>query len=231
MRRLTLILSCVLLGGLVRARAQTAMDVMAATSTAEELNMAGQARGVTRSAISTVFGGTQPANAPAAGAAPAAAPAAGAPPAVGAWDAATAPVGGATAGGAAAGAPAGNGATAADARRDPFRPFTLSLHADVEETEIVSPLQRYELPQLRLAGVVLAMRPPRAMLQDNAGMGFIVTPGTPIGRRHGVVKAIEPRRIVVEEQVLDYYGNQQPKDVVIEMPQEDKHDDKAQEKP
>jgi hypothetical protein len=222
-------LLCVLLGGVTRAAAQTAMDVMAATSTAEELNMAGQARSVTHSAINTVFGGTQPANAaspPAAGGAPAA-------PAAGAWDAATAP-GGAAPVDAAPGGAAANGAAApgaADARRDPFRPFTLSLHADVEETEILSPLQRYELPQLRLAGVVLAMRPPRAMLQDNAGMGFIVTPGTPIGRRHGVVKAIEPRRIVVEEQVLDYYGNPQPKDVVIEMPQEDKRDDKAQEKP
>ena len=70
----------------------------------------------------------------------------------------------------------------------------------------------------RLAGVVLEMRPPRAMLQDNSGMGYIVTPGTPIGRRHGVVKAIEPGRLVVEEHVLDYYGRQQPHQVVIEMP-------------
>ena len=62
---------------------------------------------------------------------------------------------------------------------------------------------------------------PRAMLQDNSGMGFIVTPGTPIGRRHGVVKAIEPRRVVVEEHMLDYYGREQLHEVVIEMPKDD----------
>ena len=41
---------------------------------------------------------------------------------------------------------------------------------------------------------------------------------------------LEPRRIVVEELVLDYYGRQQAHQVVIEMLTEDKRDDKAQEK-
>ncbi|MDX2169587.1 MAG: pilus assembly protein PilP, partial [Deltaproteobacteria bacterium] len=128
------------------------------------------------------------------------------------------------------GAPPAEGVAAeVDARRDPFRPFTLSLNGDAEDPNApLSPLQRYELPQLRLAAVVLESSPPRAMLQDNSGMGFIVTPGTPIGRRHGVVKSIEPRRIVVEELVLDYYGRQQAHQVVIEMPKDDKKDDKAE---
>ena len=60
------------------------------------------------------------------------------------------------------------------------------------------------------------------MLQDNAGMGYIVTPGTPIGRRRGVVKSIEPRRVVVEEHIIDYYGREQTHQVVIEMARDDK---------
>jgi type IV pilus assembly protein PilP len=110
----------------------------------------------------------------------------------------------------------------ADRGRDPFRPFTLDLRPETHESEIVTPLQRYELPQLRLAGVVLDLATPRAMLQDNSGMGFIVTPGTPIGRRRGVVKSIEPRRVIVEETILDYYGRAQVHQVVIEMPKEEK---------
>ncbi len=234
-----------LLAGALPAAAQTMMDTTVATSTAEELNGAHQARAVTRSAISTVFGAGQSAPgaaAPAPEAAPAAAvpPAAGLnpPPAVGAptgenaWSAATA---GASDAAAAPPPVDGDGAlvveAAVDPRRDPFRPFTLNLTGEGPEVGgLVSPLQRYELPQLRLAAVVLASNPPRAMLQDNSGMGYIVTPGTPIGRRHGVVKSIEPRRIVVEELVLDYYGRQQAHQVVIEMPRDDKSD-KAQEKP
>jgi Tfp pilus assembly protein PilP len=59
------------------------------------------------------------------------------------------------------------------------------------------------------------------MLEDNSGMGFIVTPGTPIGRNRGVVTAIEPRRIVVEEKLIDYYGHEQTQRVFLEMPKDE----------
>jgi type IV pilus assembly protein PilP len=127
-----------------------------------------------------------------------------------------------------AGAPATDGdpgepvAAVPDKGRDPFRPFTLDLRSETYDNEPATPLQRYELPELRLAGIVLDLKTPRAMLQDNSGMGYIVVAGTPIGRRRGVVKAIEARRVVVEEHVLDYYGHEQVTQVVIEMPNDEK---------
>jgi type IV pilus assembly protein PilP len=208
------------------ATAQTAGDAamaVAATQDAEK-EMAGQARHVTKSAITAVFGGGTAPAAPA----PAGQPAAAAPAAGGAnakaWDAMDAQAGGPAAGEIPGEGQAPPADTAlGDGRRDPFRPFTLDLqHAETQEDEPQSPLQRYEIAQLKLTGLVLEMRPPRAMLQDNSGMGYIVTPGTPIGRRHGVVKSIEPGRLVVEEIVLDYYGRQQPHQVVVEMPKDDK---------
>jgi type IV pilus assembly protein PilP len=114
------------------------------------------------------------------------------------------------------------------AKRDPFRPFTLDLRPEVPHDAPLTPLQRYELPQLRVAAILLHTLPPRAMLEDNSGMGFIVTPGTPIGRNRGVVKTIESRRIVVEEKTLDYYGNEQVQNVVLEMPQDAKQQDDGQ---
>jgi Tfp pilus assembly protein PilP len=191
-----------------------------------EVGMAAEARAVSKSAIDKVFGaGTGASDAAAAGAAP--------PPGdANAWAAEDAQAGA---------APAIEAAEApidptdpADGRRDPFRPFTLDLRGAVQEVEILSPLQRFEIAQLKLTGLVLDMAPPRAMLQDNSGMGFIITPGTPIGRRHGVVKSIEPGRVVVEEMVLDYYGRQQTHQVVMEMPRDDQGDEKkkkGQEKP
>jgi type IV pilus assembly protein PilP len=198
-----------------------------AKTAAEEAAMAGQARDVTRSAINTVFGSGQ-------GAAPGAAPADSAPAAP--VDADVAAIDGAVA--AAVVDPNADPAPGeevavevVDTRRDPFRPFTLDLRPAMDDTEILSPLQRFELPQLRLAGVVLDLATPRAMLQDNNGMGYIVTPGTPIGRRRGVVRSIEPRRVVVEEIVLDYYGRETTHQVVIDMPTDDKSDSASQEKP
>lgn len=104
-------------------------------------------------------------------------------------------------------------------RRDPFRPFTLDLHPEGHVQ--LTPLQRYELGQLTVVGTVWEMSPPRAMVEDSVGMGYIVTPGTLIGRNGGVVTAIEPERVVVEERVLDFYGKEQANRIVMETPKEE----------
>lgn len=214
-----------------RAAGQDAGDPAAAVQSGSQAEAVGAARDSVKSLVGKVFGGG--AGAPPAPPAPPAPAQAGAPlqpvappalpPAAGA---AGAPVGVPAAGaaGAEAGAPVEEAMTppAVLARgRDPFRPFTFGLR-ETQEDELLTPLQRLELRQLRLAGVVLDLKPPRAMLQDASGMGFIVVPGTPIGRRHGVVKAIEAQRVIVEERVLDYYGREQVSQVVIEMPKETK---------
>lgn len=103
-------------------------------------------------------------------------------------------------------------------RRDPFRPFTLDMHPEARAQ--LTPLQRYELGQLTVVGTIWDLRPPRAMVEDSAGMGYIVTLGTPIGREGGVVTAIEPQRIVVEERVIDFYGKEQVNRIVMETPTE-----------
>ena len=103
-------------------------------------------------------------------------------------------------------------------RRDPFRPFTLDIRPEVRTQW--TPLQRYELGQLSVVGTVWELSPPRAMVEDSVGMGYIVTVGTPIGRNGGVVTAIEPQRVVVEERVLDFYGKEQINRIVMETPKE-----------
>ena len=103
-------------------------------------------------------------------------------------------------------------------RRDPFRPFTLDIRPEARTQ--LTPLQRYELGQLIVVGTVWELSPPRAMVEDSVGMGYIVTIGTPIGRSGGVVTAIEPQRIVVEERILDFYGKEQINRVVMETPRE-----------
>jgi len=105
-------------------------------------------------------------------------------------------------------------------RRDPFRPFTLDMRPEAPRVAL-TPLQRYELGQLTVVGTVWAVNPPRAMLEDSAGMGFIVSIGTPIGRNGGVVTGIEPERVIVEERIFDFYGKEQVNRVVMETPKDD----------
>lgn len=106
-------------------------------------------------------------------------------------------------------------------RRDPFRPFTLDLRPDITKEDPLTPLQQYELRQLKLTAVLWGLSPPLAMVEDDVGMGYIVSPGTPIGRHGGIVQAIEPGRVMVEESTLDFYGNRQVTRVVLEIPREE----------
>jgi Tfp pilus assembly protein PilP len=117
-------------------------------------------------------------------------------------------------------APAAEAAQPITRRRDPFRPFTLDIRPSEARVQL-SPLQRYELGQLTVVGTVWAVSPPRAMLEDSSGMGFIVTIGTLIGPNGGQVTAIEPERVVIEEHVTDFYGKEQVNRVVMETPKEE----------
>lgn len=116
-------------------------------------------------------------------------------------------------------APAGRQPYDVSAHRDPFAPPRLTGVADAR-----TPLENYQLGQLKLVGVV---EQPfaggyRAMVEDSAGLGYIITTGTPIGSSGGVVRSIEPRRVVIEESTRDFYGDVKPKEVVMELPQEDR---------
>ena len=149
-------------------------------------------------------------------------PAEAALPAADAWPTEGAPLAGAAPpGGTAEDRTAPQTAAVAAGRRDPFRPFTLDIRPDLETAEPLTPLQQYELRQLTVTAVMWGLTPALAMLEDDMGMGFIVSPGTPIGRHGGIVKAIEPGQVVVEESVLDFYGNRQVNRVVLEIPHEE----------
>ncbi len=98
-------------------------------------------------------------------------------------------------------------------RRDPFRPFNLTVRSNVRRRENLSPLERYELGQLKLVGVILDSKEPRAMVEDSAGLGYVVKVGTPIGASDGVVKAIKQNEIIIEEFFVDLYGARKRRDV------------------
>ncbi len=108
-------------------------------------------------------------------------------------------------------------------KRDPFRsPFLLVLEQETPET-VKTPLQRFDLEQLKLVGIILKANEYRALIEDSEGLGYIVTKGTPIGLKGGVIKAIESKRVVVEEYETDFYGNRRVQkrelQLVAETPQ------------
>jgi Tfp pilus assembly protein PilP len=103
-------------------------------------------------------------------------------------------------------------------RRDPFRPFTLNARGTpARRSENLSPLERYELGQLKLVGVLWDMKEPNAMVEDSAGLGYRIKVGTLIGSNDGKVKAIQRDGIVVEEFYVDLYGAKSKREVKIRL--------------
>jgi len=99
-------------------------------------------------------------------------------------------------------------------KRDPFRPPRSGTPG---LSEARTPLQRYELGQLRLVAVIYETGDPRAVVEDSQGLGYIVKVGTAIGPNGGEVRAIERGRIVVQEQATDFYGESHPNEVSLEL--------------
>jgi type IV pilus assembly protein PilP len=102
-------------------------------------------------------------------------------------------------------------------KRDPFRPFTLNTRTNSRPRENLSPLERYDLGQLRLVGVVWHVREPSAMVEDSVGLGYIVKVGTPIGANEGKVRAIKPNEIIIEETYVDLFGAKKKREVNIKL--------------
>jgi Tfp pilus assembly protein PilP len=98
-------------------------------------------------------------------------------------------------------------------RRDPFRPFTLNVRSTVRRRENLSPLERYELGQLKLVAIIWNSKEPTAMVEDSAGLGYVVKVGTPIGASDGTVKAIKQNEITIEEFFVDLYGARKKREV------------------
>jgi hypothetical protein len=100
--------------------------------------------------------------------------------------------------------------------RDPFRPFTLDLKP-LATSQPKTPLEQYDVGSLKLVAVIWNTQHPRAMVEDASGLGYTIDVGTPIGRNQGVVKRIEPDAVIVEEEFVDFYGEQKKNDVVLKL--------------
>ena len=95
-------------------------------------------------------------------------------------------------------------------KRDPFfSPLYRVTEQAAMTDEARTPLQRLDLGQFKVVGILLETGEPKALIEDNSGLGYIVTLGTLIGPKGGVIKSIEPGRILVEEYETDFYGKRQ----------------------
>lgn len=92
-------------------------------------------------------------------------------------------------------------------KRDPFVSFVREApELRAKDLSALPPLQRYELGELKVVGILWTKKGPRALLEDAEGKGYSVTAGTRVGRSGGVVSRITEKEVFVREEYVGARG-------------------------
>jgi type IV pilus assembly protein PilP len=108
---------------------------------------------------------------------------------------------------------------------DPFEPFLRVPEAEVSNSEQEklqirppqTPLERFDLDQLKLTGILVSSAKIRALIQEASGKGYIISEGTYIGDKGGQVTKITNDRVVVEEKYIDVLGKVAVREIEIKL--------------
>jgi type IV pilus assembly protein PilP len=102
-------------------------------------------------------------------------------------------------------------------KRDPFKPF-IALGPKKADIKVpLTPLQRYDVSELKLVGILKGPRGYRALVEDASGKGFIITKGTLIGRENGRVKEIRTDRVIVKQSHKDIFGQMKVREISMRL--------------
>ena len=107
---------------------------------------------------------------------------------------------------------------------DPFEP----LFRETPEVAVVkkerkkrtprTPLERIDISQLKLVGIILAKSGNRALVEESSGKGYVIKTGTYLGTNSGKVVKIEKDKVIVAEEYEDVLGNVTTRNTEIKLP-------------
>jgi type IV pilus assembly protein PilP len=104
-------------------------------------------------------------------------------------------------------------------KRDPFQPFIAAQTPvkPVGEDIPVTPLQKYDLSQLKLVAIIVGAGEGSAMVEDSEGKGYIIKKGVYVGSNYGKVKTVLKDRVIIEERYKDYTGQIKEKEIILRL--------------
>jgi type IV pilus assembly protein PilP len=99
-------------------------------------------------------------------------------------------------------------------RRDPFQSLTRLIKVDKTREEM-PPLQRVQISDLKLLGIMWGGYGYYGLVRTPDGKGYTVKEGMHMGTNNGVITTITDKAIIVSEPSIDIMGNKSTKDVEI----------------
>ena len=101
-------------------------------------------------------------------------------------------------------------------KTDPFKSY-IRREVTLQNDETSSPLERFDLSQLIVMGIIWGVDEPRALVKDPTGKGYSVKAGPPIGKNKGRILRIDDTKVVVKETYLDHLDRATTKEVELEL--------------
>ncbi len=99
---------------------------------------------------------------------------------------------------------------------DPFKPFIqLTPLRELTRTTPLTPLQKYDISQLKLVAIISTPEGNVALVEDSAGRGYFIKRGTEIGKNDGKVTKILKDRVIIEELYQDVLGHAKKSEVSL----------------
>ncbi len=98
---------------------------------------------------------------------------------------------------------------------DPFKPFLQLTPVREVSRAPQTPLQKYEISQLKLVAIISSPEGNIAMVEDSAGKGYFLKKGTLIGKNDGKVTKILKDKVIVEEVYIDIFGQTKTHEISI----------------
>src|SRR3990172_1530118 len=102
-------------------------------------------------------------------------------------------------------------------RRDPFMPIIVKKEVQKVNTANRPPLERFNISELKLTGIVWGGFGYNAMIEAPDGKGYFVRIGTVLGPNRGVVRRITQSTVIIEEKYKTFSGEVQRKEIVVEL--------------
>ncbi len=106
----------------------------------------------------------------------------------------------------------------ASALKDPFLPFLKEETAAVKRKGALTPLEKFDLGELKIVGVLMKSNETLALIEDNEGKGYTVKKGVKIGKNGGVISQITDKEIVVIEEYFDITGRKVTREKRLTLP-------------
>lgn len=101
-------------------------------------------------------------------------------------------------------------------RRDPFQSMIQLIKIAKAQSEL-PPLQRIELNDLKLLGIIWGGYGYFGLVQTPDGKGYTVKEGMLVGPNNGVIKSVSENRIIVAEPTIDVNGKKTKKEIEIPL--------------